>query len=396
MLGHRNSHDLVFIRALSMHLQICWDVVPGRKFFYAAQVLGWGVTAALFTATVTFTGFSMRFGDACHVNSVNSMKDFWGPLLGIAAASTLTQLATFAYCIHVYLKNMWSEDKTDTNSSCGLPSYTSSVNAQSARAVYRRVKKVILLQWRGIAIVICILVDVVFFSTVFVYLDNMEQAVLKDPEMLQSWLLCLVASPDDRAKCYRLGQEFLINQPTVVAVLLMLSVSYRIIIILIHRLTGVIRLKMAGIQAFLLLGRRSMFTAWIKYIRTKLDRKREFVSLDARRCSADARAYELLKLGTKPTVIRSPGTDITNPADTYASPISGGRSGTPDYFAKDVHRHYRSPVMSFSSPTTPNQMALRTDYWDPRSTHARGGLGLHPPASEDSSPVSPEGLKHKL
>ncbi|KAJ9648570.1 hypothetical protein H2199_001425 [Coniosporium tulheliwenetii] len=334
-----------------------------------------GVTAALFTATVTFTGFSMRFGDACHVNSVHSMKDFWGPLLGIAAASTLTQLATFAYCIHVYLKNMWSEDKTDTNSSCGLPSYSSSVNAQSARAVYRRVKKVILLQWRGIAIVICILVDVVFFSTVFVYLDNMEHAVLKSPEMLQSWLLCLVASPNDRAKCFHLGQEFLINQPTVVAVLLMLS--------------------MAGIQAFFLLGRWSMFTAWVKFLRTKLARKREFVSLDARRCSADARAYELLKLGTKPTIIRSPETEITSPADTYASPISGGRSGTPDYFAKDVHRHYRSPNMSFSSPTTPNQMALRVD-WDPRSTHARGGLGLHPPISEDSSPISPEGFKHKL
>lgn len=206
-----------------MHLQICWDVVPGRKFFYLAQALGWGVIAALFTATVTFTGVSMRFGDACHVNSVHSMKNFWGPLLGIAAASTLTQLGTFAYCLHVYLKNLWSDEQTDTNSSCGLPSYTSSDRAQSARAVYRRVKKVIMLQWRGIAIVILLLVDVIFFSTVFVYLDSMENAAVKEPEMLQPWLLCLIAFPKE--ECFHFGQDFLINQPTVVAVLMMLSVS---------------------------------------------------------------------------------------------------------------------------------------------------------------------------
>lgn len=138
-----------------------------------------------------------------------------------------------------------------------------------------------------------------------------------------------------------------------------------------------------------------MFTAWVKYIRTKFTRKREFVSLDARRFSSDQRAYELLKLGAKPTVVRSPAIDIASPAETYASPLAGTRSGTPDYFAKEVHRHYKSPTMSFSSPTTPNQMAQRRD-WDPRSTHARGGLGLHPPASEDDSPISPEDLHYKL
>ena len=84
----------VFIRALSMHLQICWDVMPGKKFFYAAQILGWGIIAVFFTVTITFTGVSFRFGGACHVNSLHSMKDFWGPLLAIAGVSALLQMAT--------------------------------------------------------------------------------------------------------------------------------------------------------------------------------------------------------------------------------------------------------------------------------------------------------------
>lgn len=77
-----------------MHLQICWDVMPGKMFFYCAQGIGWAVAAAFFTATITVTGVSFRFGDVCHVNSANSMKDFWGPLLAIAGAATVVQLAT--------------------------------------------------------------------------------------------------------------------------------------------------------------------------------------------------------------------------------------------------------------------------------------------------------------
>lgn len=85
---------VVFIRALSMHLQICWDVTPGKKFFYWAQGLGWSVAATFFTITITITGVSFRFGDVCHVNAAHSMQDFWGPLLAIAGAAMVIQIAT--------------------------------------------------------------------------------------------------------------------------------------------------------------------------------------------------------------------------------------------------------------------------------------------------------------
>jgi hypothetical protein len=92
---HNHTNNVaVFIRALSMHLQICWDVTPGKKFFYWAQALGWSVAATFFTITITITGVSFRFGDVCHVNSANSMSDFWGPLLAIAGAAMLIQVFT--------------------------------------------------------------------------------------------------------------------------------------------------------------------------------------------------------------------------------------------------------------------------------------------------------------
>lgn len=351
----------VFIRALSMHLQICWDVLPGKKFFYAAQALGWGIIAVFFTVTITFTGVSFRFGDACHVNSLDSMKDFWGPLLAIAGISTVLQLATFTYCIHVYLKNMWSDEQTETQSSAGLPSYTtSSLRTHSARAVYRRVRKVVWLQWRGITIVVFILVDVIFFSVVFVYLNSIEQSATKDVEKVEPWLICLITNPDHRDKCFNLGQEQFVNMQTVAAVLMMLS--------------------FAGIQCFLLLSRWTIFQAWGELFRSKFSSKREFVSLDAKRFSSDARTYELLKIGNPG--LKSPETAVTSPAahefDTYRRSLSG----TPDYFGKEIQREYQSPTLSFSSPRAPSQAAMRVD-WDPRATHARGGLGLHPPAAEE-------------
>ena len=77
-----------------MHLQIVWDINPGKRFFYGAQIVGWGIPAILFTATITLTGVSFRLGDQCHINHEDSLAVFWGPLLGLAGIAMLIQIAT--------------------------------------------------------------------------------------------------------------------------------------------------------------------------------------------------------------------------------------------------------------------------------------------------------------
>ncbi|KAK1055463.1 hypothetical protein LTR74_015645 [Friedmanniomyces endolithicus] len=255
----------IFIRALSMNLQICFDIVPGRKFFYLSQALGWGIPAALFTATMTVTGVSFRMGNACHVNHETSMQDFWGPLLGLAGAAGIVQVVTFAYCVHVYLKNLWTDQAQSSThgSSSGLPSYNGSVRTQTAHAVYRRLKKVLWLQWRGICIITIILVDVIFFSIVFVYLDGLQSSLTSDWHGIEPWLECLAFNPTNKDKCLGLVTGWLVNESTVVAVLLLLSLT--------------------GVQVFIFLARPSIFPAWYDFVQDKLSSKRqEFVSLDAR------------------------------------------------------------------------------------------------------------------
>lgn len=276
---------------------------------------------------------------------------------------------------------MWSDDKTETQSSAGLPSYSTSVRTRSARAVYRRVRKVVWLQWRGITIVVFILVDVIFFSVVFVYLNSVTTHAVDDIEKALPFLACLIGSPTKPEKCTELGQALFVDLHTVIAVLMMLSVSAEME----YPGMSLQNAQLAGIQAFFLLARSSMFTGWRDFFSSKFGSNREFVSLDAKQppeFTPNARQFELTKFAQMP--VASPPSAVTSPYfDKDEEPHRRSLSGTPDHFAKETQRNYTTPTLSFSVPRPPS--AARGE-WDPRSTHARGGLGLHPPMFEEDEP----------
>ncbi|GAB7363526.1 hypothetical protein MBLNU230_g3795t1 [Neophaeotheca triangularis] len=395
----------VLVRALSMNLQICWDIVPGKKFFYASQALGWGIPGVLFTATMTVTGVSFRFGNECHVNHDNSMATFWGPLMAIAGLAGIIQLITLGYCIHVYLRNLWSDQPptstTGTGSNSALPSYNNSVRTQTARAVYRRLKKVLWLQWRGICIVSIILVDVIFFSTVFVYLDSQENTLSSDIEKLQPWLRCLGQYPEDNDECVDMVQGLLVNEGTVVAVLLLLSV--------------------AGFQVFIFLVRPSIMGAWKDFFQTRFGKRQEFVSLDAARPSVvrtnskhellryerghQSTTFEMQQPNSREPPAHVPGFDwdtkeftcsptqtvLSTPDETYRSPVTRTRN-SPDFstshdtkFSLADSTHNTLNRSRFAAETTPEVRSAPIsppttrhnhppDYF---STHRQSQTGTH-------------------
>lgn len=217
---------------------------------------------------------------------------------------------------------MWSDEKTETHSSAGLPSYTASVRTRSARVVYRRVRKVLWLQWRGITIVVFILVDVIFFSVVFIWLNSLQTHALDDLAELQPYLTCLVLSYPRVDPCLKYGQELAINQSTVIAILMMLSI--------------------AGLQVFFLLLRWSMLTGWVEFFKSRFSKNREFVSLDAKHYQENPKNYELRKFEQ---------TDQQPPPHAFSSPdYEGHHDGAPDYYQKESERPYTSPTQSYSAP----------------------------------------------
>ncbi|OAQ98765.1 hypothetical protein LLEC1_05260 [Akanthomyces lecanii] len=360
ILGGWSGVMWAFLRSLSLHLQICWQVTVGRPFMYFAHAAGWGVPLIGIILALTFSGVSFRFGAICHINHDNSLADLWVPLLIFAGTTVITTFATFGYCVKVYLASL--ADNSASTEGSGLPSYSNSIRTMTPRQAYRRVKRVIALQWRGIAIVLIIIADVIFFSVVFVFQDNVVESVTRDPKVAESWVLCLIGSSGDKNQCLKEASKLVVSEATVTAVLLLLGLN--------------------GISLMFLLGRRSMLTAWLDLFKNLVGRgdkkKQEFVSVDARHdLKADTRSYEMLSRENS-TVVTS-ASAVKYPSTNHKTSASYEQNSA----------RYHAPSRSFSAPRSPVQRS-----WDAQQTFANTrGPSSPPPTSPPPPPRSPRSPK---
>ncbi|CAJ2501589.1 Uu.00g044420.m01.CDS01 [Anthostomella pinea] len=317
----------VFLRALSLHLQICWQLVVGRNYMWFSQGLGWGIPIIGLIILLVFSGVSFRFGATCHINHENSLADFWIPLLVFAGLTVIIQFATFGYCIKVYLASL--TDNSATTEGSGMPSYSNSIRTMTPRQAYRRVRRVIQLQWRGIAIVLIIITDVIFFAIVFVFLDSTVQSVKVDPTIAEPWVLCLMTTGGNKNACLDKAAPIIVSLSTVTVMLILLAIN--------------------GLWLLLLLGRWSMVTGWIDWFTGfgSSPAKKEFVSVDARMdFKTDPRSYEMLSHeSTKNEHGLTPISALQSPGQ-----VQVGRR-TPDYFGTGAQ--YQPHQRSFSSPRPP-------------------------------------------
>ena len=204
---------------------------------WGSLLAGWGIPILIASSSLAVTGVSYRFGDTCHINHYQALQDYWGPILFFGAAAAILQFATFGYCVRVYIRAYLNDDAHDTTENrSGLPSHNGSIKTVTTRQAYQRVKKVIALQWRGMVIVIIIIVNVVFLAIVFVSMDNSVQAARKNLGKAEPWLLCLIMHPNNKNACLDKVEsaDLVQNEATVMAVLILLSVSLRSKIIHLH------------------------------------------------------------------------------------------------------------------------------------------------------------------
>ena len=202
-------------------------MIPGRNFFLGALLIGWGVPALSLALLLSLTGVSYRFGTTCHINHDKSVGTYWGPVLAFAGAATILQFLTLGYCIRVYIRSLLQSGETSNES--GMLSYHgSNRTAVTARAAYRRVSKVIAMQWRGMMIVLIIIIDVVFLAVVFIKMDNDTKDQQQNISKVAPWILCLIENGGDKNACLSKASAFLVNEATVLAILILLSVSTRV------------------------------------------------------------------------------------------------------------------------------------------------------------------------
>ena len=285
----------------------------GDTFMYAALIFGWAVPIAAFTVMMVFTGVSYRFGQVCHINVDYSAKDYWIPLLAFAGAAIILQVATMAYCIHIYLRNLIHEQKPSISSE-GLPINARSIRHINARQAYRRVRKVFRLQWRGVAIVFIIIAHVLFFCIVFIKMNKATENTRVNFQKAAPWLMCLGFTQGDRKLCRKYAQTLGPNEATLLAVVILLA--------------------LVGLWNFLLFVRGSLFIGWVELIKQKLRcccccrrGKKEFVSADVRNLLIslpDTRNFEMIYSNNDDT------TNNNNESFYRMSPEPTTRSTTPD------------------------------------------------------------------
>ncbi|KAJ5653567.1 hypothetical protein N7490_000570 [Penicillium lividum] len=339
-----------FIRTIAFHLQVCWEVVLGPKFMWGAFLCGFGIPAIGLAIMLKLTGVSYRFGDICHINIENGQKDYWIPIMTFAAASLVLQVSTMAYCMHIYLRSLFDKSASSSENNSGLPTYSSSIRTVSARQAWRRLQRVIQLQWRGVTLVLIILGNVIFFAVVFINLDRDINPTAANVKKAAPWLICL-ASGGTREECKSRASGMGPNEATLLAVVYLLS--------------------LVGFWNFILFARPLMFAGWLDLFGRGFYHRHEFISVDANDRYA-GKGFEMLT-----TTAKTPEPYTYNMRSPSPAHMAGRRSpmvSPSPTFDRNVHfgqeAQYVPPATSFSGPRAPDSAHTSRD-WDPSATFAR-------------------------
>lgn len=119
----------------------------------------------------------------------------------------------------------------NTGSSPTTPAYSSkqppSSHFGSKRLAWRRVHRVLAMQWRSIVLSLLIIIECVYFGAVYVAQVRVSKDAAQPQHIaqLEKWVLCLVGSVGDKDKCLPLAAPLGIGEEVVVASLFIAAVS---------------------------------------------------------------------------------------------------------------------------------------------------------------------------
>lgn len=233
----------ILVRAIFMHLQICWHFTPDKVSYVVANGVAWSVAVGLVSAALAKAGVSFRFGGYCLVN-VGSLSTYWGWLLGFGGLALFIQLATFGYCLKIYLSAAVHLRNDPRMRSASI---ASSSRSRNARAAIKRINEVLLLQWRSLTLIALAIMTTAFVCIVFVVFDDkLTQQAFANTDALIPWILCLITT-QDKNQCLNLTGPIIISENLAVATLYILAI--------------------VGIEAFILLIRFELFVAWFDLLR---------------------------------------------------------------------------------------------------------------------------------
>lgn len=198
---------------------MCWERKPGQLYKCVSLTIIFVGSSALVAIVLSVSGVEYTFGRISYLTPGIDRATFWGPLLGIAAASLLLQFVTVAYCAVLTLRPWFNYQRLRWSG------YTPSRDEERVLGAQRtasRVRKIIQLQWRNSLITVVILVYVCFLAGVLMQLRPFHD--YPEPDRI-AWFKCLASSNRGRDSCLSLAGPLGPSEPVLIAALSMLIVS---------------------------------------------------------------------------------------------------------------------------------------------------------------------------
>lgn len=192
-------------------------------------IFTYGGSVVLVITALSASGASYQIGKICVLNpNAESTATTWGPGLAISVTSMLLQLFTIMYCVHIVLKpmayEMLSVHYRERRTSADVRRLFTAQQASS------RIRKLLLMQWRLIAIVLVVAAYTAFITSVFIRLGTHDDY---SEDTIQRWFSCLASSyggglennDDDDDTCAQYTSSIRTNPAEVLAALFMIGVS---------------------------------------------------------------------------------------------------------------------------------------------------------------------------
>jgi hypothetical protein len=227
---HTDIPSIVLLRSLWTHLRVCWDLKHTPLYVWLAHIFGWGIPLLFLAISLPTTGVSFRVGGTCLPNPRGAFVTWFGWLLAFACLSFIIQFSTTGFCLAVYLRSFFRHESqslsTGTTGSSN-PSSEKGVRKIGKRLAWRRVQKVLILQWRSIVLSLFVIIESIYFGTVYAaqVATAKESGKAVHTEQIYNWTMCLIRTGGEKNECLDLAKGLSLPEDTAVASFFMVSVS---------------------------------------------------------------------------------------------------------------------------------------------------------------------------
>ncbi|KAF2167815.1 hypothetical protein M409DRAFT_21962 [Zasmidium cellare ATCC 36951] len=231
----------IMLRSLWTHLRVCWDVKQTTTLFLLTQATGWGLPGLFLALCIPITGVSYRIGATCVPNQKNAFVTWFGWLIAFACIAALLQFVTTFFCLWLYLKDvLWGKG----GSPLGTNDTTTTTSQQDRTLAWRRVRKVLSLQWRSIVLTTLVIIESVYFGVVFIHETSTADRLSSNSQAdeILEWAFCLVRNEGRKDRCLNITKVLGLSEESILASFFLAA--------------------LIGLLTFTLMLRRSMLQGW--------------------------------------------------------------------------------------------------------------------------------------